>query len=214
MKITLLLLFISSLALGQRIKFSVLDPATTLGGTEIVPGVQSGGNVKISINQINTFISSLYWKTNGNTLVTEDIIIDGSSAGKDIEMYFDSFVMSTATSGFGFDAAGADFTGDTGYVRLRSENGANDVLIETTPTNLTLDTDDDMTWRVIDNLVINTVTPTTGLFIGNTNGTPAWAPISIPSTIPSSPVTGDIWIDGTDIKIRIGATTYTLTKTP
>lgn len=118
--------------------------------------------------------SGNFWKTDGNTTVTQDIIIDGSSAGKNIEMYFDSFVMSTATSGFGFDAAGADFTGDTGYTRLRSENGADDVLIETTPTNLKLDTDQDMTWIVGDDLIINSSSGTTGQVIGNVNGTPQW----------------------------------------
>lgn len=33
------------------------------------------------------------------------------------------------------------------------------------------------------------------------------------STAPSSPVNGDIWFDGTDLKLRAGGTTYTVTKT-
>ena len=33
------------------------------------------------------------------------------------------------------------------------------------------------------------------------------------STAPTSPVDGDIWFDGTDLKIRVSGTTYTLTKT-
>lgn len=33
------------------------------------------------------------------------------------------------------------------------------------------------------------------------------------STAPSSPVNGDIWFDGTDLKLRAGGTTYTITKT-
>ena len=28
-----------------------------------------------------------------------------------------------------------------------------------------------------------------------------------------SPVNGDIWFDGTDLKLRSGGTTYTITKT-
>ncbi|MDQ5930940.1 MAG: Pectate lyase 3 protein, partial [Patescibacteria group bacterium] len=38
--------------------------------------------------------------------------------------------------------------------------------------------------------------------------------LNIPSgTAPSSPVDGDIWFDGTDIKMRIGGTTKTFTLT-
>ena len=54
---------------AQTIKFSELDPATTLGGTEIVPGVQSGANRKISINQIKTFVWDL-----SPTIATSDTI--------------------------------------------------------------------------------------------------------------------------------------------
>jgi hypothetical protein len=33
------------------------------------------------------------------------------------------------------------------------------------------------------------------------------------STAPTSPVNGDIWFDGSDLKLRAGGTTYTVTKT-
>ena len=33
------------------------------------------------------------------------------------------------------------------------------------------------------------------------------------STAPSSPVNGDIWFDGTDLKLQAGGTTYTIAKT-
>lgn len=40
------------------------------------------------------------------------------------------------------------------------------------------------------------------------------ATLNIPSgTAPTTPVDGDIWSDGSDIKVRLGGTTYTLTKT-
>ncbi len=42
----------------------------------------------------------------------------------------------------------------------------------------------------------------------------ASASIRIPSgTAPTSPVNGDIWFDGTDLKIRIGGVTKTFTVT-
>jgi lysophospholipase L1-like esterase len=43
--------------------------------------------------------------------------------------------------------------------------------------------------------------------------TTARATLNIPSgTAPSSPVNGDIWSDGSDLKVRLGGVTYTLTK--
>lgn len=43
-------------------------------------------------------------------------------------------------------------------------------------------------------------------------GTTAKAPLNIPAgAAPTSPVAGDIWIEGTAIKYRIGSTTYTVT---
>jgi hypothetical protein len=45
-------------------------------------------------------------------------------------------------------------------------------------------------------------------------GTTAKSQINLASsTAPSSPVDGDIWFDGTDLKLRAGGTTYTITKT-
>ena len=56
---TLLGLLICFCTQAQLIKFSELPAATTLGGTEIVPGVQSSVNRKISINQVKTFVWDL-----------------------------------------------------------------------------------------------------------------------------------------------------------
>ena len=45
-------------------------------------------------------------------------------------------------------------------------------------------------------------------------GTTAKSQINLTSsTAPSSPVDGDIWFDGADVKLRAGGTTYTITKT-
>jgi len=55
------------------------------------------------------------------------------------------------------------------------------------------------------------VTATAFLSLGA--ATTAKASLNIPSgTAPTSPVNGDIWSDGSDIKVRLGGTTYTLTK--
>jgi hypothetical protein len=54
-------------------------------------------------------------------------------------------------------------------------------------------------------------TPTAFLHLAAS--TTAAASLCIPSgTAPSSPVNGDIWFDGTDLKLRSGGATYTLTK--
>lgn len=45
-------------------------------------------------------------------------------------------------------------------------------------------------------------------------GTTAKAQINfVSSTAPTSPANGDFWFDGTDLKLRAGGTTYTITKT-
>lgn len=64
---------------------------------------------------------------------------------------------------------------------------------------------------------------TTGLFIGGSTaptalchiaaGTTAKAQIKFESsTAPTSPNNGDLWFDGTDLKLRVAGATYTLTK--
>lgn len=63
------------------------------------------------------------------------------------------------------------------------------------------------------NVGIGTTTPTARLSLPAS--TTAVAPLNIPTgTAPTSPNNGDIWVEGSDIKIRLGGTTYTLTKTP
>lgn len=74
-QLTLLLLFISSLAFGQTIKFSELPAASTLGGTEIVPAVQGGTNKKITVAQVYAYVQSLLTKSDvglGNVDNTSD----------------------------------------------------------------------------------------------------------------------------------------------
>jgi hypothetical protein len=76
-KLFIFFLFLSSYAYGQRI--SDLPAATTLGGTEVVAGVQGGTTKKISVNQINTFVSSFYWPLTGTGTLTGDVTIAGGS---------------------------------------------------------------------------------------------------------------------------------------
>lgn len=79
--LTILFLFICVAANAQLIKFSELPSASTLGGTEIVPAVQSGDNRKISLNQIKTFVWDL-----SPTIATNDtigfVIVRRTSDGK------------------------------------------------------------------------------------------------------------------------------------
>jgi len=62
----------------------------------------------------------------------------------------------------------------------------------------------------------HTFTGTLGVSGGKTSlaaSTTARATLNIPSgTAPTSPTNGDIWSDGSDLLVRLGGTTYTLTK--
>jgi hypothetical protein len=52
-----------------------------------------------------------------------------------------------------------------------------------------------------------------GAILNTAASTTAMASLNIPSgTAPTSPTNGDIWSDGSDLKVRLGGTTYTLTK--
>lgn len=62
------------------------------------------------------------------------------------------------------------------------------------------------------NVGVTITDPTALLHLGAS--TTARASLCIPAgTAPTSPVNGDIWNDGSNIKVRIAGTTYTLTKT-
>lgn len=77
-KLIIFLFAIASIPIYAQ-KISELTAASTLGGTEVVPGVQSGNTRKISINQINTFVGASYWKVTGTTTLTGDVTIAGGS---------------------------------------------------------------------------------------------------------------------------------------
>lgn len=57
-------------------------------------------------------------------------------------------------------------------------------------------------------------TPLAAAFLSFVGGTTAKAPMNLASGVaPTSPANGDIWFDGTDIKMRIGGATKTFTLT-
>lgn len=89
--LTIVFFFICFIAQAQLIKFSELPSASTLGGTEIVPGVQSGDNRKISLNQIKTFVWDL-----SPTISTNDtigyVIVRRTSDGKIFKRSISSIV--------------------------------------------------------------------------------------------------------------------------
>lgn len=76
-----LLTLLSFASYAQRI--SDLPAATTLGGTEVVAGVQSSTTKKISINQIRAFVISDFWKVTGTTTLTANTTIDGGNFALD-----------------------------------------------------------------------------------------------------------------------------------
>ncbi len=54
---------------------------------------------------------------------------------------------------------------------------------------------------------------TAGSILTTTASTTARASLNIPSGVaPTTPTNGDIWSDGSDLKVRLGGVTYTLTK--
>lgn len=62
-------------------------------------------------------------------------------------------------------------------------------------------------------LTINVSGITASAKIIGSASTTSRATLNIPSgTAPSSPVDGDVWSDGSDLKVRLGGATYTLTK--
>lgn len=121
--LTLTLTLLSLWSLGQTI--SSLPAASTLGGTEVVPGVQGGTTKKISINQIGTFIGITYAPiaspTFTGTVTTPLIKITGGSPGSGKVLTADAdgdATWETPTGGGGATAAGA-----VGNVQYKSNGG-------------------------------------------------------------------------------------------
>lgn len=120
--LTLTLTLLSLWSLGQTI--SSLPAASTLGGTEVVPGVQGGTTKKISINQIGTFIGITYAPiaspTFTGTVTTPLIKITGGSPGSGKVLTADAdgdATWETPSSG------GATAAGATGNVQYKSNGG-------------------------------------------------------------------------------------------
>lgn len=77
-------MLLSFASYAQRI--SDLPAATTLGGTEVVAGVQGGTTKKISINQINAYVNTTanFWKNAGTTNITNANIVAAGGESFDI----------------------------------------------------------------------------------------------------------------------------------
>lgn len=68
-------------------------------------------------------------------------------------------------------------------------------------------------WRITQPGNLTNTGAATSAYIGLKAGTTSLAQLNLAaSTAPSSPVDGDIWFDGSDLKIRVSGVTYTLTK--
>ena len=53
-------------------KISAMTAASALGGAELIAGVQSGGNVKITATQIATYVLTQFANTDFSGLPTSD----------------------------------------------------------------------------------------------------------------------------------------------
>lgn len=78
-------------------KISDLTAASALTGTEEMAGVQGGGNVKITPNQINTFLNPI--KSNPEGITFASIDCDNIDSGSIQIVSGDSTNAPTATSG-------------------------------------------------------------------------------------------------------------------
>lgn len=150
---TILFLFVCAVTHAQTIKFSELPAATTLGGTEIAPGVQSGNNVKISLNQVKAFVWDL-----SPTITTNDTIgyvfvrrtSDGKVYKRSVSSIFSAsnFVPKLFTGNINVDADGNDLT----FTDIGS---------------LTLNILNDFNLNIGADFKVNGVAPTPGEFLGH-----------------------------------------------
>lgn len=118
-KILLIPLLLLSFGLYAQ-TISSLPSATTLGGTEVVPGVQSGTTKKISINQINTFVSSYYWPLAGSATLTGTVSIDGDV--HDLILSATALNL-TGTSEMNLQAPDIDLSASSGDLTINATNG-------------------------------------------------------------------------------------------
>lgn len=89
-------------------QISLLSAASTLGGSEIVPGVQSAANVGITVSQINDFIagsSNAFTGTNGFSLIPNvswSALTNGATVAAAIntQYYVTAFTSNTTISSY------------------------------------------------------------------------------------------------------------------
>ncbi len=189
------------------IKFSELTPASTPDGTEEIPGLQAAGNVKFTADQLLARTGNMLLQAGGAiTLNATDNIVLQSAANLigniqgTISMTTQQDTSFQSTNQLNLSAGSSMSVNSTGFMNLASL--ATMDLNAVTSLNL-----------ASPNFKLNgnsANAPDTDFFKGN--GT--WGPVKLPAAEPAPLEDGHIWIDGTDLKVRIAGTTYTITKTP
>lgn len=183
-----LLTCLSMSAIAQKI--SDLPAASTLGGTEVVAGVQGTTTKKISINHIGTFMGTLYSPIISPTftgLVTTPLIkiTSGSpGAGKFLTSDADGDASWTIFTGINIGNTNLTLTGNRALAGATHNFNIDNVNVlsftsigafaATTSGDYAVTAGDDYNLSVTDDFAINGSAGTTGQVIGNVNGTPQW----------------------------------------
>lgn len=230
-------------------KISALPSASTIGGTEILPGVQSGGNVGITPNQLKTFMSAMSTLTLGGATIGPNALAVTGSVAISSTLTVTGFISSSAGVSAGAAASifwngrGILSSPAAGSVRFGSLDaaspvaqtvGAQGVVVGTANTNAPA-----ITWQSPQSTGTGTPgghvfqsTPAgssgssqnpfvTSAIIGGPTyhvsvaaGTTARSQINFAAGVaPTSPQNGDVWFDGTNLKMQIGGVTKTFTLT-
>lgn len=182
-------------------------------------------------NAAGTWTSMLTWDSNDFLCSPSSPIKIGTFTGADFQLFVGNTEIRQTSDGAGFGLATNAYgitvptaTGSTGTFITRSGIGNSSRLCALFSAYLTTASSTSFfDWRQgaasststtsLMRLTFDGQLTMYGTKINTAASTTTQASLNVPSgTAPTSPVNGDIWSDGSDIKVRLGGVTYTLTK--
>lgn len=177
-------------------RISLLSAASTLGGTEEFPGVQSAATKKVTANQIKTFVNAgglAGLLAVSNITGAYNIRLSGHTASRVAVLDANKDLVSSSVTNT-----------ELGYISGLTSGAQSqlDKILNGTSIHTLLKVNGKSFFGAND-------TPTAHVHIAAS--TTAEASLRIRAGVaPSAPNDGDIWFDGTDFKARVGGTTYTI----